>query len=301
MKKNVNRNHIKESLAYRIFTVFNTGFILLYMIICLVPFIHMFALSTSSVAAANGNRVSLWPVEFTLNAYTEALSDNQILSSLKMSALRVVLGVAIQMLFTILAAYPMSRENKAFPGRKAYVVYIVFTMLFSGGFVPSYLLIVSQLKLANTVWALVLPNAVPVFNLIILMNFFRQIPKEIEEAAIVDGAGHMTLLTRIYLPLSMNALLTLVLFACVGHWNAWFDGMIYMRDPIYYPISTFLRVTSDRIQNVSTMEDARLLMRISPRTMIMAYTIICTLPIVCVYPFLQRYVKSGLVLGSVKG
>lgn len=299
MSKNPNR--IKESLSYRIFTVCNTAFILLYMFICLAPFIHMLAISTSSVAAANANIVGLWPVEFTMEAYIEALSDQQILSSLQMSAIRVVLGVLIQMVFTILAAYPMSRENKAFPGRMVYVVLIVFTMLVSGGLVPSYMLIVNQLKLANTVWALVLPNAVPVFNLIILMNFFRQIPREMEEAAIVDGAGHVTLLTRIYLPLSVNALLTLVLFACVGHWNSWFDGMIYMRDPIYYPLSTFLRVTSDRIQNVSTMEDARLLMRISPRTMIMSYTVLCTAPIVCVYPFLQRYVKSGLVLGSVKG
>lgn len=296
-----NSNHIRESLSYRVFTVCNTAFILLYMFICVAPFLHMLAVSTSSVAAANANIVGLWPVDFTLEAYAEALSDQQILSSLKMSALRVVLGVGIQMLFTILAAYPMSRENKAFPGRKAYVVPIVFTMLFSGGLIPTYMLIVNQLKLANTVWALVLPNAVPVFNLIILMNFFRQIPHEIEEAAIVDGAGHWTLLTKVYLPLSINALLTLVLFACVGHWNAWFDGQIYMRDPIYYPLSTYLRVTSDRIQNVSTMEDARLLMRISPRTMLMAYTVLCTAPIVCVYPFLQRYVKSGLVLGSVKG
>ncbi len=296
-----NSNHIRESLSYRVFTVCNTAFILLYMFICVAPFLHMLAVSTSSVAAANANIVGLWPVDFTLEAYAEALSDQQILSSLKMSALRVVLGVGIQMLFTILAAYPMSRENKAFPGRKAYVVLIVFTMLFSGGLIPTYMLIVNQLKLANTVWALVLPNAVPVFNLIILMNFFRQIPHEIEEAAIVDGAGHWTLLTKVYLPLSINALLTLVLFACVGHWNAWFDGQIYMRDPIYYPLSTYLRVTSDRIQNVSTMEDARLLMRISPRTMLMAYTVLCTAPIVCVYPFLQRYVKSGLVLGSVKG
>ena len=295
------KNRIRESLSYRIFTAINTAFIVLYMLVCLAPFAHMLAVSTSSVAAANANIVSFLPVDFTLEAYAEALSDAQILSSLKMSGLRVLLGMGIQMVFTILAAYPMSRENKAFPGRKVYVVLIVFTMLFSGGLVPTYMLVVNQLKLANTVWALVLPNAVPVFNLIILMNFFRQIPKEIEEAAIVDGAGHVTLLTRIYLPLSVNALLTLVLFACVGHWNAWFDGQIYMRDTIYYPLSTYLRVTSDRIQNVSTMEDARLLMRISPRTMLMSYTVICTIPIVLVYPFLQRYVKSGLVLGSVKG
>lgn len=297
---NKKRNHIKDSLAYRVFTVFNTVFIVLYMFICIAPFLHMLAVSTSSVAAANANIVGLIPVDFTLDAYKEALGDEQILSSLKMSAIRVFFGVCIQMIFTILAAYPMSRENKDFPGRKVYVVLIVFTMLFSGGLIPTYMLIVNQLHLANTVWALVLPNAVPVFNLIILMNFFRLIPRSIEEAAIVDGANHWVLLTRIYLPLSLNALLTLVLFACVGHWNAWFDGLIYMRDPIYYPLSTYLRVTSDRIQNVSTMEDARLLMRISPRTMLMSYTVICTAPIVCVYPFLQRYVKSGLVLGSVK-
>ena len=299
MKRTSNR--IRESVSYRVFTVVNTAFILLWMFLCVAPFLHMLAVSLSSVGPANANIVGLWPVEFTVNAYQEALQDAQILSSLRMSFLRVLLGVLIQMVFTILAAYPMSRDSKQFPGRKVYVVLIVFTMLFSGGLIPGYLLIVNYLKLANTVWALVLPNAVPVFNLIILMNFFRQIPKEIEEAAVVDGATHGTMLLRVYLPLSINALLTLVLFACVGHWNAWFDGLIYMRDPIYYPLSTYLRALSDRLQNVSTMEDARLLMRISPRTMLMAYTVICTVPIVCVYPFLQRYVKSGLVLGSVKG
>lgn len=299
MKKN--KNHIKESVGYRVFTVCNTAFILLYMFLCIAPFLHMLAVSLSSVGPANANAVTLWPKEFTLSAYREALGDAQILSSLKMSFLRVVAGVSIQMVFTILAAYPLSREAKDFKGRMFYVVFIVITMLFNGGLIPNYVLVVNCLHLANTVWALVLPSAVPVFNLIILLNFFRQIPKEVEEAAVVDGAGHWTMLFRIHLPLSVNALLTLVLFACVGHWNGWFDGLIYMRDPIYYPLSTYLRTVSDRLQNVATMEDARLLMRISQRTMLMAYTVICTLPIVCVYPFLQRYVKSGLVLGSVKG
>lgn len=296
-----NRHHMKESIGYRVFSVFNYCFVLLWVFVCIAPFLHMLALSFSAVGPANANQVSLWPIGFNLDAYKEAFSDAQISSSLSMSLRRVIAGVVIQMVFTILAAYPMSRENMDFPGRKVYVVLIVFTMLFSGGLVPSYILINNYLKLTNSVWALVLPNAVPVFNLIILLNFFRQIPREIEESAAIDGAGHWVLLTRMYLPLSANALLTLVLFASVGHWNAWFDGLIYMRDPSNYPLSTYLRALSDRLQNVSTMEDARLLMNISQRTLLMAYTVICTLPIVCVYPFLQRYVKSGLVLGSVKG
>ncbi len=295
------KNRIRESVGYRVFTVFNYAIVLFWSFLCIAPFLHMLAVSLSAVGPANANAVGLWPVGFNYDAYAEAFSESQVLSSLKQSFLRVVAGVSIQMLFTILAAYPLSREKKAFPQRNFYVVFIVITMLFSGGLIPSYILVVNYLKLTNTVWALVLPSAVPVFNLIILLNFFRQVPREIEESATIDGANHWVLLTRVYLPLSKNALLTLVLFACVGHWNAWFDGLIYMRDPIYYPLSTYLRTVSERLNNVTTMEDARLMMRMSKRTLLMAYTVICTLPIVCVYPFLQRYVKSGLVLGSVKG
>jgi len=294
-------NRIRESLGYRVFSVFNYAIVIFWSFLCIAPFIHMLAVSLSSISAANANEVGLWPIGFNIDAYTQAFSENQILSSLKQSFLRVIAGVSVQMLFTILAAYPLSKEKEEFPQRKFYVVFIVITMLFSGGLIPCYILVVNYLKLTNTIWALVLPSAVPAFNLIILLNFFRQVPKEIEESATIDGAGHSVLLTRIYLPLSKNALLTLVLFACVGHWNAWFDGLIYMRDPLFYPLSTYLRTLSDRLNNVATMEDARLMMRISKRTLLMAYTVICTVPIVCVYPFLQRYVKSGLVLGSIKG
>jgi putative aldouronate transport system permease protein len=295
------KSTIKEGAGYRVFSLFNYCIVLFWSLLCITPFIHMLAVSLSAVGPANANQVSLWPLGLNIDAYAEAFSDVQILSSLKQSFMRVLAGVSVQMLFTILAAYPLSREKSALPGKTFYVVFIIITMLFSGGLIPYYVLVVNYLDLTNTVWALVLPGAVPVFNLIILLNFFRQIPKEIEESAVIDGAGHVILLTRIYLPLSKNALLTLILFACVGHWNAWFDGMIFMRDPIYYPLSTYLRTLSARLNNVTTMEDARLMMRMSKRTLLMAYTVICTVPIVCVYPFLQRYVKTGLVLGSVKG
>jgi putative aldouronate transport system permease protein len=204
------------------------------------------------------------------------------------------------MLITIITAYPLSKEKKDFPGRSIYTWFFIVTMLFSGGLIPSYLLI-RNLGLMGNIWALILPSTVPIFNILVLLNFFRQLPKEIEEAAIIDGASHFNVLARIFLPLSAPSLATLILFCSIGHWNAWFDGMIYMRDPETYPLTTYLQILITKMQTINTLADAQKMERISRRSMIMAYITISMLPIMFVYPFLQRYIKKGLVLGSVKG
>jgi len=204
------------------------------------------------------------------------------------------------MLITIITAYPLSKEKKDFPGRSIYTWFFIVTMLFSGGLIPSYLLI-RNLGLLGNIWSLILPSTVPIFNILVLLNFFRQLPKEIEEAAIIDGASHFTALVKIFVPLSMPSLATLVLFCAIGHWNAWFDGMIYMRDPEAYPLTTYLQILITKLQQINTLADAQKMERISRRSMIMSYITISMVPIMCVYPFLQRYIKKGLVLGSVKG
>ena len=208
------------------------------------------------------------------------------------------------MIFTILAAYPLSKTKAEFPCRNVASWFFFVPMIFSGGLVP-WFLVVNETHLLNTIWALILPGAVPVFNVIILLNFFRQLPKELSESAFIDGAGHWTVLFRIYLPLSVPALATLVLFVAVGHWNSWFDGLILMQDPKNYPLQTYLQslivsTNAEALQH-ATKEQLQMLSRISDRTLKDSQIFIAAVPILAVYPFLQKYFMKGLVLGSVKG
>ncbi|NHN33725.1 carbohydrate ABC transporter permease [Paenibacillus sp. S3N08] len=269
-------------------------------VLCVIPFIHMVAISFSDKGPAGANLVGLWPIGFNLEAYKHALSDDRIIKALGMSFLRVAVGVTINMVLTLITAYPLSKEPNKFPGRTWYVWLCVVTMLFHGGLIPTYIL-VNDLGLVNSVWALVLPGALPVFNVIILLNFFRQIPKEIEESAFMDGASYFTSLVKIYIPLSVPALATLVLLSSIGHWNAWFDGLIYMTDASLYPIQTYMQVLQTQLQSVESLADAQRMIRVSQKSLMMAYNVITLIPILCLYPFLQKYVKDGLVMGSVKG
>jgi putative aldouronate transport system permease protein len=197
-------------------------------------------------------------------------------------------------------AYPLSKSNLRFPGRNIYAIIVLFTMLFSGGLVPLYLW-VRQLGLLDSIWALVLPSSVNVFLCIVLTNFFKNIPEEIEDAATIDGASHIRTLFQIAVPLSKPALATVTLFAIIHHWNSWFDGLIYMRKPEHYPYATYLRMLIIRMDQFTSGEDLDNIMRLGQRPLMMAYVIIGMIPIAVVYPFLQKYVKSGLLVGSVKG
>ncbi|WNS43632.1 carbohydrate ABC transporter permease [Paenibacillus sp. MMS20-IR301] len=291
------------SKPYRWFLRINYVILVLLAVLCFFPIINVLAISFSSSEAVSAGRVTFWPVEFTFSSYRYMLENNQFIRSFGTSLLRVVLGVSVNLIFTVLVAYPLSKEAAVFRSRTVYAWIFVFTMLFSGGLIPGYL-VVKEMHLLDSIWALIIPGAVPIFNVLLMLNFFRGLPKELEEAAWMDGAGHLRTLWSVYLPVSMPSIATVTLFALVGHWNAWFDGMIYMRSPEHYPLATYLQSILQQVtasmENV-TLEEASLLNLVSDRTTQAAQIFLSILPIMAIYPFLQRYFVHGLVVGSVKG
>jgi putative aldouronate transport system permease protein len=203
----------------------------------------------------------------------------------------------------ILTAYPLSKAKDKLSGRNFYMLFFVITMLISVGMIPTYLIVVKT-HLINKIWALILPGALPVYNMIILMNFIRGLPEELEEAAKIDGAGYFKILIRIILPVLKPALATVGLFCIVGHWNSWFDGIIYMNDTAKYPLQSYLQSllqNFDQIMQKSGTDYAKLLSMMNARTGRAAQLFLGAIPIMLIYPFLQKYFTKGLVLGSVKG
>lgn len=293
-------NHIKDSAAYRAFTVFNTALMAALSLVCVLPFVHVLAISFSQAGPAAANLVGLWPVGFNVENYRLALNDAAIIGPFFNSVRRVLLGLAVDMSCTVLVAYPLCHERSELPGRGAYIVLLMITMLFSGGLIPDYILIV-QLGLMDSIWALILRTCVPVFNITVLMNFFRGLPRELEESAFIDGASYTRTLLSIYLPLSVPSLATLALFVTIGHWNGWFEGLMFMRNPKNYPLMTYLQVVLTQLKEMRSLADMERLARLSQRGLMMTYIIVSLVPIMIVYPFLQRHIRAGLVLGSVKG
>lgn len=290
----------KKLSGVSVFSVINTGLLCCVGLCGILPFVHMIAVSFSSGNMSAQNLVSLWPREFSLEAYKEALADKAMLRSVGVSLLRVLLGTVITMILTILTAYPVSLDKGKFPGRKFYVVFMVITMLFSGGMIPAYVQI-SRMGLINSIWALVIPGAIPVFNVIVLLNFFRGIPSEIREAAVIDGASDFCMLRKVYLPLAVPCLVTLTMFCIIGHWNAWFDGLIYMRDSSLYPLQTYLQVKLGSLSEIKSMQDVEQMLLVSDRGLMYAYVTLSCIPILAVFPLLSKYIKGGLTIGSVKG
>ena len=291
-----------RSWASRTLITANYVFMIFLSLLCVLPLIHIWAISFSSDQAAASGFVSLWPVDFTLDAYRFVLGKPDFLQALGVTLQRVLLGLPVNLLFIILMAYPLSKESHVFPWRTVYAWYVIFTMLVHGGLIPTYM-VVKETGIINSIWALILPGAVPVFSVVLMLNFFRQLPKEIEDAAFIDGAGHFTMLARIFVPLSLPVIATVTLFSTVGHWNAWFDGMIYMKSPEQYPLQTFLRTIIITLDFTSLgSEDAlKMAENVSERTTRAAQIFLGALPILLVYPFLQKYFMKGMVMGSVKG
>lgn len=292
---------IKTSLGRKVFVVCNFIFLALLSFLCLMPIIHILAISFSSGAAAAAGKVTLWPVEFTTAAYNNVFGKPEYLRAFWVSVQRVVLGTSLSMFLVILTAYPLSKETHQFRLRTWYAWFFVFTILFNGGLIPTYLT-VKSLGLIDTLWALILPTAVPVFNVILLLNFYRSLPKELEESSRIDGAGHFTTLWKIYVPLSLPALATTGLFTMVGHWNSWFDGMLYMNHTENYPLQTFLQTVIIQMDfRFIKAENAELMLKLSDRTSRAAQIFVAAFPILIVYPFLQKLFIKGIVMGSVKG
>lgn len=289
-----------DTRAYKVFSILNLVFVGLMSILCLLPMVHMLAVAFSSKAPATANLINLWPIGFTTDAFVETLTNRNFSRALGISVVRTLLGLGFFLLFTVITAFPLSKTDRQFKGRSLYLWFFVFTMFFGGGLVPTYILM-TRLKLINTIFALVLPGALNVWSMILLINFFRGIPSALEESATIDGANHLHVLLHIFLPLSLPSLATLSLFTMVGHWNSWFDGMIYNTQMERYPLATLLQIIVVQQDFSKITADPSDLADISNRTVKAAQIFIGAIPILLVYPFLQRYFVHGIVVGSVKG
>jgi putative aldouronate transport system permease protein len=277
-------------------------------LICLLPFFTIFAESFSSAEAINVGLVKLWPVGWNLDNFGLLMRDRMFIQSFGRSVLRVAVAVPLTLFMSAVTAYPLSRDNLRMPGRTAFKVLLIFGMLFSGGLIPTFISY-RWLGLLNTFPVLILPGAFNIFYTILLTNFFRGIPQELSESAVLDGAGHFAILFRIFLPVSLPSLATVAVFTAVGHWNSWFDGVMFLRTPDLWPLQSFLyqRVTQHLIQHYMggrEIDAAREALRFSeatPKGMEAAMLIIASVPVMLVYPFLQRYFVKGLTLGAIKG
>ncbi len=290
-----------KTLSYRIITIIIYGLLIFAALLSLAPIINTIAISFSSSAAANKGIVLFTPVDFTINSYVKIMKDNNFWNAFLVSIERVLVGGGLNLLLVILMAFPLSRTPKEFKYRNMYMWILMFTMLFSGGIIPTYF-VVSKLKLINTIWALILPGAVSAYNVILMMNFFRGIPKSLEEAAIIDGANPLTILIKIFLPISLPSIATITLFTVVGHWNNFFDGLIYINDQSKIPLQTYLQqlIISRSSTQQMTAEEMAAMSSVSSLTLDAAKILVSMIPILLIYPIMQRFLISGLVLGSVK-
>jgi putative aldouronate transport system permease protein len=266
------------------------------LLICVLPFVYMLALSFSDAKAIVNGQVGFWPVGFNLESYEQIFSYPNFFHAYGNTIFYTVAGTAISLCMTVMFAYPLSKGFLR--GHTFFTKMVVFSMFFSGGLIPNYLL-VSNLRLTGTVWAMLIPFAINQFNLIILINFFRSLPGEIEEAALIDGLNYGGILVRIVLPLSTAGLSTIGLYTAVFFWNDWFNGLIYLNTS-QFPVMLFLR---NIVNGTSMAGDAagfgdKTTIAISIKS---AVIITATLPIIVLYPFLQKYFVKGLTVGSVKG
>lgn len=275
--------------------------ILLLSLICLLPFVNVIAVAFSSKSAILRGLVSFWPVEFTTQAFQVIFSDPSMMHSLWFTVGITVAYTALAMLLTILMAYPLTK--KRLKGRKLFNFIALFTMYFSGGTIPIYLNI-KDLGLMDTAWSLILPGALSTYNMIILKSFFASLPGELEEAAIIDGANDFQILTRVYLPLSMASLATLTLFYAVGKWNSFQDALYYISTRSLQPLQLKLYniIKGSQAVEVTMMEGGAQTLASEVSESIESATILfATLPILVVYPFVQRYFVAGVTIGAVKG
>ena len=268
---------------------------------CLLPLLNMVAISFSNSAAATAGRVGIIPVDFTLSSYEKLLKDAQYWRSLVVSFERTIIGTTINILLVITMAYPLSKSTREFHSQKKYMGVVLFAMLFNGGMIPTYL-VVNNLGLCDSLWSLILPSAVGVGNVILLMNFFRSVPKELEEAAEIDGANPFQILKNVFIPISKPCIATIILFCAVGHWNDYFSGILYISKMENYPLQSYIQSVSASL-DISRVTDPKKIqeyLTISEKTLNAAKIVVSTLPLMIVYPFVTKYFKDGIVVGAVK-
>lgn len=288
---------IKVSAGERAFDIFNYLILLVIMLSCLIPFINVLAKSFSSELPIGRGEVGILPVNFTLIAYEAVLKNQAFLSAFKFTVQLTVIGTLTNLLFTVLAAYPLSRSY--LPGRKAVWMFIIITMFVSGGMIPSYL-VIKELGLLNNIWALILPGAISTYNMIIMKTAFEGLPIELEESAKLDGCTEMQVLFKIALPLLLPTLAALTLFYCVAHWNQFMQALLYMNDSTKFTLQLRLRSMMPTDQTLLSSE-GMLAMEIPKESLKAAAVAFATIPILAVYPWLQKYFVKGALVGAVKG
>lgn len=268
-------------------------------ILCVLPMIYLIAVSLSSSEAVLTRRVYLLPVEMNFGAYQAVFGDKAIVNSMIFTIWLTIICAFSSIMITIFAAYPLTK--KKLKGRNFFLVMIVITMYFSGGLIPEYLL-VKNIGLTDKVPALIIPYMLSAFNLIILKSFFSSLPDSFEESAYLDGASHLTILFKIILPLSKAAVATLTLFYAVGRWNGFQDALVYISKPNLYPLQLklYMLVYNNQMSEVAIVEGSSS-SAIPSENLKAAAVMLATIPIVCVYPFLQRYFIAGVTIGAIKG
>jgi len=293
-------SRIKDSTSYKVFTAVNTIALLLMCAVMLYPFIMLLAQSFSSAGAINAGKVNLFPVDFNIDTYRAVANNDSFWRSYGNTVVYTVLGTTIAMVLTTTYAFVLSKKHLR--GRSLLIGIAVFTMFFNGGIVPNYVLI-SSLGMKNTMWAVILPPALSVFNLLVMKAFFENLPTELEEAAHIDGLSWFGIFFRITLPLSKAVIATMVLFYSVQYWNDWFAAFLYLDRTDLFPVTLFLRNLIAGASTAASEGAAASGSAVSDiNANIQSVTMILILiPILCVYPFVQRYFVSGVMLGSVKG
>jgi len=290
----------ETTLGSKLFDGLLVALLAVIALVCVLPIWYTLAVSLSDKAAAAAGIVRLWPVGFNLNSYETIMTDSKFINSFGISLQRVLLGSTLNFLVTVLMAYPLSKSAKDFKFRNVVMWVLVFCMLFNGGLIPWYMT-VKAYGLMNSIWALVLAGGVQVFHVILVVNFFRNLPKELEEAALVDGAGPWYMLCAIFVPLAVPVLATITLFSIVYHWNEFFHGLVLMSSAETYPLQTYIQQLVVVIDTTSMTEDEyKRLSELSNQTLNAAKIFIAMIPVLVIYPFLQRFFIHGITLGSVK-
>lgn len=283
----------------RLFNTVNYSLLVLIALITIIPFVYIVAVSFATPEEVAQGGLLLFPSKFTLGAYKYIFSTDTMVRSILISIFVTVLGTFINLILTSFTAYPLAKATLR--GRRTLLLMVLVSMLFSGGLIPTYF-VVKAFGMINTYWSLMIPTAISAFNLIVLKNFFQQIPDSLEDSAKIDGCNDLGVLFRIVLPLSMPAMATFGLFYAVGHWNSFFNAVMYINDAEKFPVQVILRqivlLSQDQIGDTTSQQDPTDYL---PQTIRMASIVVATIPIVLVYPFLQKHFAKGVLLGSVKG
>ncbi len=289
---------ISQGRGHRVFQVVNGAILLLVAALILYPFVNIVAQAFSSEGYINSGQVNLVPRGFNVTTFQVVFGDSMFWRNYRNTIEYTVVATAIAMALTTTYAYALSKQQ--LKGRKFFIGVAVATMFFNGGLIPNYILI-SQLGFRNTLWAIVLPNAISVFNLLVMKSFFENFPSELEEAASIDGMSTYGVFFKVVLPLSKAVVATMVLFYAVSFWNGWFAAFLYIDDPRLYPVTVYLRNLMAGVTSGTSIQGGSMDNMTQVAANVQSVTMLLTvLPIICLYPFLQRYFVSGVMLGAVK-